>query len=540
MQFGELARKYTDIDYISKKELTNRLGISVADNVWRQINDYREKYRFPLEIKKYDRIPFSIVLTPALMEIPTSTERLMFNLTLKYNHLKTLESFSDTKSVERFIKNIIKEDLQVIAHSEDVILSEKDIDIMLAGSSVHLKDSHVFRYYQTLKMLMENKQIKLDKNIFREILKSLNPNFDEDSALLYRVTEPKVSSDQLLLGAPLNRIGELINALFDFVESDFPLSPFINASVFYIYLLYISPFEKYNHEIATLLFSKLLADSGYGEISYLLSLNEFLVQRQDDFNSIFDEIKRSGDITYGVVFVSRLIYEAINWRLKNLEKVEAPKPIYSEVNVIEKIVEKIVEKEVPIYIEKSSDKKTVNDKPIQEKIQEITNENTSNEAEYFLKMGEAEKQNKPLGEKFEFIDDPFVKFAEVNPTTTPEIVDKVVKPIKTKKLKNIEPNPEPIVSSKLDIKHLQNLEEEDFAKQLTEMNPLIKYHQALFYFNHRVVGHYYTISQFKDFADCAYETARTSMDFLTSLGLYRKEQVKNKFVYTPNDLGGKK
>lgn len=538
MQYGELARKYTDIEYLSKKEIANRLGVSVADNVWRQINDYREKYRFPLEIKKYDLIPFSIVLTPALMEIPTATERLMFHLTLKFNHLKTLQSVSDNKSLDKFIKNILKEDIQVIASGQDVMLSEKDIEIMINGSSVHLKDSHVYRYYHTLKMLMDKPNLKLDRNILREILKKLDPNFDDDSALIYRMSEPKANSEQLLMGAPLKRITDLVNALFDFIESDFPLSPFINASVFYIYLLYISPFEKYNHEIATMLFSKILADSGYGEIGYLLSLNEFLIQRKDEFDVVFDEVKRSGDITYGVVFIARLVYEAINWRIKNLEKVETPKPIYSEVNIIEKIVEKIVEKEVPIYIEKPTTKTETKSVVEKEKVEELEEDNS--ELDYFKQLEAQEKQQKNTGEKFEFLDDPFVKFAQTNPATTPEVVEKVVKPIKTKKVKQVEPPlSETKVDMTIDLTRLKDLDEEEMAKQLTEMNPLIKYHQALFFANHRVAGRYYTIGQFKEFTDCAYETARTSMDFLTSLGLYRKEQVKNKFVYTPNVKGGK-
>jgi len=539
MQYGELARKYTDVEYLSKKEISNRLGNTVADSVWRQISDYREKFRFPLEIKKYDRIPFSIVLTPSLMEIPTATERLMFKLTLHYNQLKTLQSVSDNKSLDKFVRNIIKEDLMVIAHTDDSILSEKDVEIMLGGSKTHLKDSHVYRYYHTLKMLMENNSLKIDKQIFRDILKLINPLFDDESGLIFRTVEPKVSKEQLLMGAPLNRISELTNALFEFIDSDFPLSPFINASVFYIYLLYISPFEKYNQEIATLLFSKVLADSGYGDVAYLLSLNEFLIQRNDEFEAIFDEVKRSGDITYGVVFISRLVYEAINWRMKNLEKIETPKPIYSEVNVIERIVEKIVEKEVPIYIEKPSEKQVKNNdvKPVENLVDQ---ESSEGEADYFLKLQKEAKNKKPSEEKFEFIDDPFVKFASDTPATTTEVVDKVVKPIKSKKIKAIEAvDPQPNSQINLDISHLEGLDDEEFAQQLTEMHPMLKYHQALFFASHRVAGRFYTIGQFKDFAECAYETARTSMDFLTSIGLYRKEQVKNKFVYTPNQKGGK-
>ena len=287
-----------------------------------------------------------------------------------------------------------------------------------------------------------------------------------------------------------------------------------------------------------MLFSKILADSGYGEIGYLLSLNEFLIQRKDEFDVVFDEVKRSGDITYGVVFIARLVYEAINWRIKNLEKVETPKPIYSEVNVIEKIVEKIVEKEVPIYIEKPTTKTETKSVVEKEKVEELEEDNS--ELDYFKQLEAQEKQQKNTGEKFEFLDDPFVKFAQTNPATTPEVVEKVVKPIKTKKVKQVEPPlSETKVDMTIDLTRLKDLDEEEMAKQLTEMNPLIKYHQALFFANHRVAGRYYTIGQFKEFTDCAYETARTSMDFLTSLGLYRKEQVKNKFVYTPNVKGGK-
>ena len=74
------------------------------------------------------------------------------------------------------------------------------------------------------------------------------------------------------------------------------------------------------------------------------------------------------------------------------------------------------------------------------------------------------------------------------------------------------------------------------AKGLIEINPLIRYHQASFYAHHHDFGRYYTISQFKKFANCAYETARTSMECLVSLCLYRKEQLKNKFVYTPTAI----
>ncbi|MFA7020216.1 MAG: hypothetical protein WC215_01470, partial [Bacilli bacterium] len=70
-------------------------------------------------------------------------------------------------------------------------------------------------------------------------------------------------------------------------------------------------------------------------------------------------------------------------------------------------------------------------------------------------------------------------------------------------------------------------------KNLLESNPLLRPKQAEFYARHRTLGKYYTISMYKKEMDVVYETARTSMDNLAQLGYYRRENVKNKFVYTP-------
>ncbi|MFA5421549.1 MAG: Fic family protein [Bacilli bacterium] len=70
-------------------------------------------------------------------------------------------------------------------------------------------------------------------------------------------------------------------------------------------------------------------------------------------------------------------------------------------------------------------------------------------------------------------------------------------------------------------------------KNLLESNPLLRPKQAEFYARHRTLGKYYTIAMYKKDMDVVYETARTSMDNLAQLGYYRRENIKNKFVYTP-------
>lgn len=71
------------------------------------------------------------------------------------------------------------------------------------------------------------------------------------------------------------------------------------------------------------------------------------------------------------------------------------------------------------------------------------------------------------------------------------------------------------------------------AEELLEQDPMLRPGQAHFYVRHCLKGRYYTIQQYKKAEGCVYETARTSMDNLAKLGYYKREQVKNKFVYTP-------
>lgn len=80
------------------------------------------------------------------------------------------------------------------------------------------------------------------------------------------------------------------------------------------------------------------------------------------------------------------------------------------------------------------------------------------------------------------------------------------------------------------------LDEKDIdliAENLLELYPSLKVNQAKFYASHCTIGKYYSIAQYKKETGVAYETARTSMDNLVILGFYKKEQIKNKYVYTP-------
>ncbi len=565
MQQNKFEQRFTDSEYLSKREITNVLGPSYVESAWRLTSDYREKYRFPLPLKRFDNFPFTIVLTPSIMAHANSAERKMFDYSLIFENYKVKESISDTKSLQKFKDDILKEDLLVLAHYADLEVGERDIDLMLEPHSLHLKDSHIFGFYEAIRYLnSEGITYGLSRNLVREIYNRIIHS--EEKIIRYRSQETysgDISSlnPQDIQGAPTNRIVEFMNRLFEFYEADYELSPFIIAAIVYAYILYIIPFDKFSHYVAIILVEKVLADSGYGEACYYTSLAQYLIKKEKKLKAAYENTRTSGDLTYVIIFLCDTFIEALNWKTTNIQTVEVPLPIRDEVKVVEKIVEVPVIKEVPVVKEVIKEVQVPVEKivyinkpaepvfsPVSEEKKEIPAETSPKEIETLIDMNEGEtinvvhneeeeeevyheykKPEEKLRADYDFIEDPFAK--QLKP-----VVDqrKVVEPVKKVEMAPV--NTVNVEDISADVAKLLDLDADGIAKGLVELNPFIRYHQALFYANHHDVGRYYTIGQFKNFTGCAYETARTSMDFMTSLGLYRKEQIKNKFVYTPVDI----
>lgn len=562
MRTQDLVRKYTDAEYLSKKQISERVGVSMAETVWRLTTEYREKYRFALEIKRFDKLPFSIVIPPSVMALANTAERSMLKYAMLFETYKMRESFSDNKALTLFKKSVIKDDLLLTAHHQEITISDKDIEMMLKPDNFHLHNTVVWGYYKTIDYLVNKSSEGVNMALIRDMNNCMSNT--ENTSLYYRpidaynATLPPVNEFEGATGST-GKISEHMSLLLEFYQSDYELSPFIIGAIAFAYFLYISPFDKYNLYLATLLMLKIIADYGYGECTYYSSMMQFVIQRKDELKDIFDEVKRSGDLTYIITFVCKQFIDALNWKVRSLQKVEMPRPYLDEVKVIEKevikevpvekIVEKIVEKEVikevPIIQEVEVIKEV--EKIIYKDKEENVEEANTFEEEYIedqTYVYEPKEENKQRN-VYDFLDnDPFASI----PVATLNINQNQLKPSKSKieadkYIKEMESVSKEKATNEhetkdliTDLSSLEGLENDAYARALVELYPNVKYTQALFYARHRTVGRFYTIGQFKDFFECAYETARTSMEFLTSVGLYRKEQLKNKFVYTPVDL----
>ena len=544
MRTQDLVRKYTDAEYLSKKQISERVGVSMAETVWRLTTEYREKYRFALEIKRFDKLPFSIVIPPSVMALANTAERSMLKYAMLFETYKMRESFSDNKALTLFKKSVIKDDLLLTAHHQEITISDKDIEMMLKPDNFHLHNTVVWGYYKTIDYLVNKSSEGVNMALIRDMNNCMSNT--ENTSLYYRpidaynATLPPVNEFEGATGST-GKISEHMSLLLEFYQSDYELSPFIIGAIAFAYFLYISPFDKYNLYLATLLMLKIIADYGYGECTYYSSMMQFVIQRKDELKDIFDEVKRSGDLTYIITFVCKQFIDALNWKVRSLQKVEMPRPYLDEV----KVIEKEVIKEVPIIQEVEVIKEV--EKIIYKDKEENVEEANTFEEEYIedqTYVYEPKEENKQRN-VYDFLDnDPFASI----PVATLNINQNQLKPSKSKLeadkyIKEMESVSKEKTTNEhetkdliTDLSSLEGLENDAYARALVELYPNVKYTQALFYARHRTVGRFYTIGQFKDFFECAYETARTSMEFLTSVGLYRKEQLKNKFVYTPVDL----
>lgn len=115
----------------------------------------------------------------------------------------------------------------------------------------------------------------------------------------------------------------------------------------------------------------------------------------------------------------------------------------------------------------------------------------------------------------------------------PKKEEPVAQQPKVETKKPVEPKPVQVIQHEEPVEGPSDKQLRRMAQDLLEEDPLLKKGQAHFYVRHCTVGKFYTIQQYKKCEGCVYETARTSMDNLARLGYYRREQIKNKFVYTP-------
>ena len=248
------------------------------------------------------------------------------------------------------------------------------------------------------------------------------------------------------------------------------LSGLVKSIVTYFYISYIRPFDSYSDEMALLMMKAVLAHFDLYEFGVALPIEDLFGSELKELNRISIEVQKTHDVTYFLNYVLKFLDSKINETADIL------------------INRQVHELKNELYQE---DKIAVSVPPMKEE-----------EILQFEEVKEEEPLKPVKEEKEETNEEPTAPQGEIAIGYIPPAIDE---------------------------KQAQRLE-----VHLLELDPSLKKGEAKFYARHCTMGKSYTIAQYKKAIGCVYETARTSMEHLVSLGYYRRDLVNNKkYVYTP-------
>ncbi len=490
---NDIPRKYTDDLYLSKSQLQEELNTSLVDGYWKEIKAYRGAYAKRLGLRTLRKdFNMGIVLTPSIEAKISLAEKDIESLisSLKKMNLEEKEEAG---------KILFYESLSSINKIESLSLSDAALKQVVSGRYRSLSENDpILNFFDTLKYFATlNETIPPNEDFLGEAYSKL---LNRELTSFYRTSDFDSRArlaeqrDQDYPYAPLEKIESAMKDLLSAIKNN-EIKPIIRSLLAIYYLDAVAPFPSKNKELAFLLSLDVLASS-YGKEAFYLPFM-FLLEDDPNKRSVLSGV-RTGDFTYFALYAISLIREKLGYLNGEIEKI-ITSAFREEFNYLSKEENDIFDKgnmEQMTFFdneEEAKEKKTIQTKPAEtKKIAQI----------------------KPYPEKKE--------------TIRPE---KMAKPIQ-----KIEGE----ISISMDKRSLSDKEIKEYTTYLLESNPSLNKKQASFLASHCTLGHYYTIQQFKKFARCAYETARTSMDKLAEENYYEKKQIKNKYVYTPISLTDKR
>ena len=494
MATNELAIRFTEETYATKAEVSRELRMSLIDNIWSNILKYRATYYRYLSLKSIDKNQLMVCYCQSVSN------------NINVMDAKLLKQMGDYMKINRnngdlshFEEMCFIASLKQVARKHDIDISDIHLRSLIQGDLKELSlDKKILRrYLGTLKFIKE----KYNHEINIDFLADLYSAYTENSELtsFYRTSEDKNPNNRVLIdrvytAAPVYLIDGLMNTLFNFISTS-SLSSVVKAIITYYFISYIQPFPKENEEIAMLMAKAVLANGALSEFGAVIPLENILSVNQDAMNKVCTEVQKTNDLTYFVNFVLKAMDSA-------LETLGDIKATYTS-----DVMRRDLYREDPEPAPAPATSYVTNVEPAPAPVEEPA--------------------------------------PTPAPTPTPApapapVVEPAPAPVRAVEPPKPAPKPEPApapVSHELAFSHIpEELDEKSaqrLEKYLLEMDPSLKKGEAYFYARHCTMHMNYTIQQYKKALGCAYETARTSMEHLVELHYYEKNQIKNKFVYTP-------
>ena len=488
MAGNDIAMRFTEEKYATKNEVARELKITSVDTFWANILAYRSNFYHYLTVKSIEKKMFLLCGCPAINSLVNNVEMKMIRVNREYGMLPP-----QSKGYRYLNQTFNKKILYILNEVEQLQVGEDFISTVLRNEVVSALPNNMLlvNYMNALNYIKKAYVNAIDEDFLASLYAKLLGT--EELTEFYRSNddrnpENRVLIDRIYTSAPYNLIDSMMNSLFTFIQTS-TLSASLKAIVVYFYVNYVKPFNKYSEEVAILLAKAVLAHEAFGETVVDLPIEQLLLLSSEEVARIFVEVQKTTDVTYFV-----------NYAFKHLNQ-------YAESFLDEIAQGKVQELKADFY--QADDAK-------EEEI-EVEEEITAPKVETVDLFEEAQEEE-PVHEQ------PKV---EPQPVQEQPVVEQPKK--KTVKVTYVQEElAVAYIPVALDEKQAVLLEQD-----LLERDPELKKGEAKFYARHCTKGKKYTIAQYKKSLRCAYETARTSMDHLAELLYYRKEKVKNKYVYIP-------
>ncbi len=351
----EEAIKYTDEEYLSKKEIEKIVGSSKIDAIWNETVKYRESYKKACKLTRSDGIPFSYTINDSINEY---IDVVNDNLDTLKDIFNNLEKLNDLKFNE-IKKDIISNEVYYGGKHYKLNVTVKDIRLVL-DSSIGINND-ITSLLKAYKYVL-NYESSISKEFIFNIEKLLNNNMDVN----YRSNTIGISNPY--------KCEEYIDYVVDVCKEK--TNPILVASLIHFVFLYSIPFDKYSSYVGTLLTFKYLKDNGYNNVLFYSLFIKNLYQRSDDFKKAISNTLDSLDFTYYLITYLQTLIIGLD---EALDKFKLIKGTYNQNKV---------EEEIKLNIENIDD--------IEEKEEKRVS--------YLDKDYQKPVNNRP---EFDFIDDPF-------------------------------------------------------------------------------------------------------------------------------------
>ena len=201
--------RFSEEMYATKEDVKRELRISLVDNFWNDILDYRENFMRPLSLYDAEQKGLYLTMCGLVQNQVNQIERKLSKNMMQFNKNKNLRYSSYFYLYDKLDFDILKK----FAEVEGIEIDDETIIKLLSPHPVPTYEKHMrlARFYATLKLVKKSYLEAIDEDYLAKLYSSLSGN--DELTYLYRYFDPKTSSSNVLV----NKIYDYAKLVFNSV-----------------------------------------------------------------------------------------------------------------------------------------------------------------------------------------------------------------------------------------------------------------------------------------------------------------------------------